>query len=190
MLGLVTLVLAATALFGVSSATATNTQLCSTDPLVSCTAVAHVHEATLNGAKAKIAFPNILTVECDVLFLSTAVGALGAPQRVEGNFTYTCANGCTVEEENGPSVIELLKTGHEVADATVTFLIHAKCIALNCSYLSIVTGSAVGSLLSNETNGEILIPTQGLLRESGLFCPANAFLTSVTTPLSKTYIGS
>lgn len=181
--------LMAMASVGASSAMASSTQLCKTDPGAgACSSpVTHVHEATTG-----VPGSGELDVECNVLFLSTSVGGLGAPQVIEGNFTYTkCTEKCTVEEINGPSVLEVLRIGHETASVTYEFELHVNCSFINCYYNGEgQVGTAKGPLLSVEANGEISILEQELNKVKGIFCPSEFFLYLVTTPLSATYIGS
>lgn len=195
MLGLAALAaLMAMAFVGASSAMASSTQLCSTDPATSCTAVTHVHETTLAGHKAVLKTSST-TVECDVLFLSTTggVGALGAPQVIKGNFTYSNCGGCTVTEENGPVEIKVLKTATETGTVTGEGLVKVVCSGFfTCSYNGEgLSGAAKGPLASTETNGEVKLVEQ-LTQEEGekFFCPDEAKLTITTTPLAATYIGS
>jgi hypothetical protein len=198
MLGLTALAaLMAMAFVGASSAMAGNTQLCKTDPAGgACSAgnnVTHVHEATLAGVQAVLK-TSILTLKCDVLFLSTSVGALAAPQKVFGNFTYTnCNNNCVVTEENGPAEILVLRTAAETSTVTGEGLVHVECGSfIDCLYNHTnLLGAGKGALTSAETNGEVKIVEQSLSEEGGsFFCPDTTKLTITTIPLSATYIGS
>jgi hypothetical protein len=121
--------LVAMAFAGASSAAAGNTQLCASDPGAGAcgNAITHVHELNLTGNLIEVE-NSVLGVKCEVLFLSTKVGALGAPQVILGNYTYTgCNSNCTVTEENGPAVLLLLKESHETAKVTLEWLIHLAC---------------------------------------------------------------
>jgi hypothetical protein len=196
MLGLTALAaLMAMAFVGASSAMAGNTQLCKTDPAGGAcgSAVTHVHEATLAGVKAVLK-TNILTIKCDVLFLSTSISALAAPQKVFGNFTFeNCTGGCVITEQNGPAEIRVLRTAAETALVTGEWLVHVVCGSfIDCFYLGeTLAGTGKGSLSATETNGEVKIVEQILVEEvSSLFCPEISKLTITTTPLSPTYIGS
>jgi hypothetical protein len=111
---LVALAVLATMAFASPSVMAESTALCSVDPIggTQCPSgylISHVHEVSV--FKGKL-LAGAITVECDVLFLGD-VGALGSPQVIEGNFTYTNCGKCSVTEENGPAEIEVLKEGHE-----------------------------------------------------------------------------
>ena len=193
MLGLAALAaLTAMAFVGDSSAMASNTQLCKTDPGAgACTsAVTHVHETSLTGAKG-VLLSSVINVECDVLFLSTSVGTLGVPQVIEGKFTYSnCNSGCEVKEVGGPASIEALKTGHETAAVTGEGEVNVHCgFLINCTYNGEgLEATAKGPLLSSETNGSVKLSGQETSSVSG-FCPEHAFLDLTTTPLTATYIG-
>jgi hypothetical protein len=158
--------LLAMAFVGASSTMAETTALCLNDSETSCTAVTHHHESTLAGSQAVLK-TNILTIKCDVLFLSTSVGSEASPLIVKGNFTYSnCNNSCVILEENGPAEIKVLVESHETSK---------------------VTGK--GALLSTETNGEVKITAQKVKEEGGsFFCPDTSELTITTTPLTKTYL--
>jgi len=178
---------------GAPSAMGSSTVLCATDPAVGCTALTHVHWATLAGQKAKLL--TALTVECDVMFLG-AVGALGSPQLIEGNFTYWNCGSCTVTEENGPTVLEILKTGHETAEVTGEGETHVVCKGINCYYNAEgLIGTAKGPLLSTEINGEISIQEQEMKKVKGLFCPSTSKLdikltTEIAPRFTKTESGA
>lgn len=150
--------------------------------------VTHVHEATLAEAKADI-LNTILNIECDVLFLGDTVTPLRAPLLINGEYTYTnCNNGCTVTEENKPSVIKLLKTGQEVGEVTLEFLIHVNCMFMNCRFKAeAMPGAYWGPLFASEENGEISFQ-EVLPKESGILCPKESFLDLTTTPLDPVYI--
>jgi hypothetical protein len=196
MLGLAALTaLMAMAFIGVTSASAGSTQLCTTDPASGCTPLTHVHESTLSGVQGVLK-TSILTVKCDVLFLSTKVGALGSPQIIEGKFTYSnCNNGCVVTEENSPVEIKVLKVaGTETSEVTGEGLVHVECGSfIDCLYNGIgLKGTGKGPLApSAETNGEVSLSNAKVNEEGGsFFCPDTSELTLTTTPLSATYIGS
>src|SRR5262245_40795891 len=108
--------LLAMAFVGASSAMAGATTLCGGDSSP-CEAVSHVHETTLNGAKAiLLSSPD---VECDVLFLGDTLTGTSAPLVIHGNFTYSnCEGGCEATEENGPTEIKVLRTASELSTVT------------------------------------------------------------------------
>lgn len=172
------------------SAMAESTALCTEDPGAEACSVLAEHAHTVSVGKAKL-LTSVLTVECDVLFLGT-VGALGSPQLIEGNYTYTnCSNGCTVNEENGPALIEVLREGHETSQATGEALMHVNCSLLNCRYNGVgLASTGTGPLLSTQANGEATVENQIVNKVSGLFCPATSKLDVTSTALNATYIAT
>lgn len=188
-LGFATFVaLTAMATIGISSATATSTQLCSTDTNPCKSAVTHVHETyPLLNIETSVGL-----IVCSGLFLSTSVGALGSPQILKGNFTYTLckrnvSESCTVTEENGPAEIKVLRTGEEEARVTGEVEFRVKCGSfLNCVYNGEgLEGIARGLLFG----GSGSLNEQELKKVSGLFCPSVAKLDIPSTePLFATYI--
>jgi hypothetical protein len=167
-----------------------STQLCSTDPATSCTVLTHVHASSPSGNNVNI-LTDILNVECDLLYLGDSHG-LGAPLVLEGAFTYSnCNNGCTVTEENGPGLLELLKVSHETANLTLEWLIHVECgFFIDCNYNGEgLKGIAKGSLLSFK-EGETFEKLK-LREEAGsFFCPDTNNLDFLVLSLSSLYIGS
>jgi len=161
--------------------------------------VTHVHETTLEGAKAKL-LTSILNVECDVLFLGdTALTekwesiSLASPLVLEGNFTYSNCGNCTVEEVGIGTEIRVLKSGHETAKVTGEGEVHVKCTGLNCTYNGEgLLGTAKGWWLSGGVypNGSVSIWEQTVKKVSGLFCPSTSKLDITTTSLSRMFIGS
>jgi len=186
MLGLAALAaLMAMAFVGASSAMAEPAVLCTGDGS-GCGAV-HVHETSTSKGKL---LAGSITVECDVLFLGDAAGVRSEGPLISGNFTYANCGSCEATEENGPSEIEVLKTGHETSEVTGEGLVHVNCSGLNCRYIGeSLIGTGKGPLLSKEANGEVSISEKSTEKESGLFCPATSKLDLTTTPLSATYIG-
>ncbi|HET7485788.1 MAG TPA: hypothetical protein VFJ64_10505 [Solirubrobacterales bacterium] len=195
MLGLASvLAMLVMSLAGASSAMATalTTGLCESDTeavveaqtQTTCASIAHVHETSV-GKAILLASPKI---ECNVLFLGEATA--GNPLVVEGNFTYSsCGSGCTVTEEGGPSVIEVLKEGHETGSAVGEGEVHVNCIGINCFYNGTgLAGTAKGPLLSTQKNGEVSIQEQEVHKTKGTFCPSTGKLDITTTPLIPTYI--
>jgi len=153
--------------------------------------VTHVHKSTLAEKKAKI-LNKLINVECDALLLGDVAEEASTPESmlVEAAYTYSnCNSGCTFKEEGGPSEIELSKAGHEGAEETLEWEVHVSCAGLNCYYNGEgLVGTAKGPLLASETNGEVSISEQTLHKVKGLFCPSEAKLDLVTTPLAATYI--
>jgi hypothetical protein len=177
----------AMALLGPPAAMGESTSLCEVDEATCNSPVEHVHYT----GDIEV-LTSAMNYYCEALFLGD-VSELGAPQIVEGNFTYTdCNNGCTRTEENGPAVLNFLKIGHETGEATGESLVHVHCGAfINCNYtLENVVGSVKGPLLSSGENGEVSFNEQAIVHESGFICPEEAFLDGTFEPLSAIYISS
>jgi hypothetical protein len=193
--------LLAMAFVGASSAMATgSTALCTVDesPCSAGNIVTHVHETTLSGAKARLL--GNPEVKCNVLFLGDALNSgLANPLIIHGNFTYTnCEGGCTVEEENGPTEIKVLRGAAELTTITYdnfssVLLLHLKCLFdIDCYYVgSGLVGHGLGPLTSSELNGSVFLSRQHLDQELPAFpCPELPELDITTTPLAKTYIST
>ena len=166
-----------------------STQLCEADEESKCASpVEHAHYFS-NDLEVKA--PE-MTYKCDTLLL-VDVSKLESPQVLEGYFTYSnCNNNCTRVEEGGPSVIYVLKTESESAEATGESLVHVDCSGfINCRYtLKEVTAIVAGPLISSQDNGEISFPEQELTHESGFLCPLHVYLYITFEPLSEIYISS
>jgi hypothetical protein len=178
----------AMALLGSSTAMAESTALCEADESPCNSPVSHVHYVASNLE----VLTSAMDYKCDALLLAS-VGKLGAPQVLEGNFTYTnCNNSCTRTEENGPAVLTFLRTGTESAEATGESLVHVECgFTINCRYtLEGLVGNVKGPLISSENNGEITFEKQELTHESGTLCPTVGYLDAKFVPLSPIYISS
>jgi hypothetical protein len=188
---LVVVALFAMALLGSSPAMAETTALCEADESPCGSPMSHIHYVAEN---LEI-LTSAMNYKCDALFLAS-VSKLGAPQVLEGQFTYTnCNQSCSRDEVNGPTVLDLLKTGHESAELTEdeenVSGIHSLCSLINCVYsFEGLVGAAKGPLLSANSNGEISWNKQTLLHTSGTLCPKEAYLDATFAPLSKTYISS
>jgi hypothetical protein len=179
----------AMAFVGASSAMAEgNTSLCTVDGATCASPITHVHEESIGHALLKSSFA---TVECEVLFLGDALNSgLGNPLIIHGTFTYTCLNGCTATEQNGPAEIKVLRLGTELGDVTGEGLVHVEC-GLDCTYNGVgLKGHAKGALIATNKLGEVSIVAATTNKESGLFCPTTSKLTITTAPLSATYISS
>ena len=191
--------LMAMAFVGASSAMAENTALCKVmagagndEDCTPGSLASHVHEETLTTKLAKL-LTNILTVECDVLFLGdvTSSGLLGNPLTIKGNLTYpVCNSGCEAKEISTHTLITTLKKGHELAEVKAAFEVLFKCGKLfHCVYNGAgLVGHDLGPLLSAETNGDVTIFNQSMTKVSGTLCPSTAKLDVVTTPLEPLYI--
>ncbi|MGE5280785.1 MAG: hypothetical protein ACM3N0_00420 [Chloroflexota bacterium] len=194
MLGLVALAaLAAMAFVGASSAMAESTQLCEEDVETNCLKpVTHVHEESTK--KGVLLNSTGSPVECNVLFLSTEVLGLAAPQVIHGHFTYSACeragSSCTVTEESASSLIKILREGHELASVTGEGEVRVHCgLLINCVYKGEkLNGHGLGSLLpATGTLGGVLIDGQTTVKVTGL-CPEVAELDLTTAPLSDVYI--
>jgi hypothetical protein len=190
--------LMAMAFVGASSAMAESTALCKTDevPCKEANVINHVHETSVGKA---VLLTSIGNTECNVLFLGDAVQGMeeGAGLGIFGNFTYTnCVLGgssCTATEENGPSEIEVSRTGAETASVTGEGLVHVVCSGfIDCSYTgSGLKGTAKGPLISTQKNGEVTLSEQKTAKEAGGFlCPKEAKLDITTTPLEATTVST
>ncbi|HET7485034.1 MAG TPA: hypothetical protein VFJ64_06605 [Solirubrobacterales bacterium] len=168
------------------SAMAEETALCGADEAVCTSPITRVHETSV-GKAVLLANPKI---ECNVLFLGEAT--VGSPLVVEGNFTYSnCTSGCAVTEEGAPSVIEVLREGHETASVVGEGEIHVNCPGIDCYYNGEgLAGTAKGPLLSTQKNGEVSLQEWEVHKTKGTFCPATGKLDITTTPLSATYIST
>ena len=173
----------------ISSVMAEETQLCKTETNPCGSAATSVHEVSIGKAKLESELP---TIECNVLFSSTSIGGLGAPQIIQGTFTYSsCNNFCSVKEENGPTELKVLRTGSELAEVTGEGLVKVVCPFINCSYNGEgLIGHAKGALAATNAKGEVSLTGQETNKEvGGEICPSEAFLTIKTGALTATYIG-
>lgn len=179
-----------------SVAMAENTVLCTADetPCAEENIIEHTHLVSREPVKLL----NGVTVECDVLFLGTVEAGWFGRLIKKGSYTISnCTNGCTVNEENGPTEFEVLREGTELASVTASTgagagLLHVVCFGfINCRYvLSGLVGHSLGPLTSSEENGSVTYSEQTLSRESGSLCPSTTKLDLTTTPLVATYISN
>jgi hypothetical protein len=183
------------AVVGESVAAGETTALCTKDvsPCPSENQVQHIHETTLALAPITI-LNNILNIKCQALLLGdvTFGQALGGVIGIQGSYIYSnCAEGCEVTELNGPGWLFFTRLGSELADVELESEILVKCMWLHCVFNGAgLLADGVGTLLSQETNGELWIGGQQLNRVGGLLCPSTAKLDLATTPLAATYISS
>jgi hypothetical protein len=189
-LGLAALMaLMAMAFVGASPAMAGSTRLCTTDPSTSCTAATSVHAVSVGKGKLLSG----TNVECDVLFSSLSISALGAPQVITGHFHYLNCGFCTVKEVTGTtSIIQVLRTSHETGTVTGNGEVEVDCFFLECTYDGEnLIGTAKGPLLSAQVpdNGEVTISGQETHPIAGP-CQEPGFLDLTMTPLVATYIGT
>ena len=179
---------------GASPAIAGTTSLCTVEenPCAGKNIVKHGHETSVGKATLNSELP---TIECNVLLLITATvePSLAAPLLLQTTESYSgCNNFCSVKEENGPSINEVLKTGAELASAVVEGLVRVVCPFINCSFNGEgIEGHGLGPLASAQGSGSLVITEQEVSKESGgEICPPEGFLSVTSTPLSKTYISS
>ena len=160
--------------------------------------ISHVHEVSVGKG---VLLTSLVTIECEVLFLGdvTLANNLGAPLVISGNFTYpmtgcetTGGTLCEITETSVSATIEILKTGHELAEFKGTFEWNIHCGALiNCTYNGVgLLGHALGPLLSSSLNGNVGFSEQTTNKISGVICPKTTKLDLTTTPLEHTYIAS
>ena len=180
----------AMALLGPTLAMGESTALCSVEESECASPVSHVHYVSDDLE----VLTSSMDYKCDTLFLGDALEkGLGSPLLIHGEFTYAnCNNDCTRTEENGPALLEFLKTKFETGVATGETLVHVVCgSVINCRYTLVgVEGFIQGPLLSSEKNGEISFAEQYLTAESGFFCPKEGFLDAKFVPSSPLYISS
>jgi hypothetical protein len=179
--------LMATAFAGASSAVAEPTALCSNDVKEECTEITHVHETSIGQAVLE---SELMTIECNALFLGDTVEGSAAPLIIKGTYTYSsCSDSCTVKEENGPAEIKILRTGTELGTVTGKGLLHITCPFINCSYSGKgLEGHALGGLSAANEKGEISFVEQKATKEAGALCPSEVFLSIKTEPLGEFFI--
>jgi hypothetical protein len=193
--------LMAMAFVGASSAMAESTALCNIDPgsgsAEVCPAghlVTHIHEVTEAG-NPDLLLSSVVTIKCKALFLGDASNSLANPLVITGHFTYSgcetaSGSSCTFTETSTSSTTNVLKLGHELADASYVYEFNWHCgFFINCTYSGEgLLGHALGPLLSTAANGEVRIEEQTTHKTGGSLCPEIAKLDQLTTPLEKTYI--
>jgi len=183
--------LMAMAFAGASSAMAEgSTALCKVDesPCVTGNIITHLHGESIGHG---LLLSSFATIECDVLALGDVLGSgLGNPLIIHGTATFTCLDGCTAEEENGPGETKVLRLGSELAVVSGEALVHVVC-GLNCRYNGVgMEGNVLGALLAANELGENE-NTEGVAnKESGFFCPSTTELDGTGAPLIPTYISS
>ena len=184
--------LMAMAFVGASTAIAGSTTLCKVDesPCSPGNQISHVHEVTIGKAKL---LTNLITVECDALFLGDVSGAtLNNPLSILGNFTYTNCGSCDVYETSAKSAIGVLRTAHELAEVAGEGRVFVDCGAfVECEYIGKgLKGHGLGPLLAQEglPKGSVSISEGTTINVGGFFCPEKAKLDIATTPLTTTYI--
>jgi len=180
----------AMALFGVSAAMGENTELCETDTETCSAQVYHLHYV----ASEMEILTGAIDYKCDALYLATT-GELGAPQAIEGEFTYSnCNHSCSRSEVEGPVILLLLKTAHEKATLTGTpgAGVRSECPeTLECIYsFEDLVGTVKGPLLAKSGNGELIYDHQPLTSTDGLLCPTTPKLDARFVLLNPAYVSS
>lgn len=190
MLGLAVVVaLAATALIGTSSASA-STALCKVDenPCAKANQVTEVHFV----AKPVLIHTSVMDYECDAL-LSATVGELAESQTLTAqSLTYTsCNQGCTrTVKKLGKLTLE--RTGTETAKLTGSgFEIYVQCSGkIDCTYaFNGLNGTALGALLTGD-NGHLRFEEATLEKIGGLLCPTVATLSGLFVASQTFYVES
>ena len=183
--------LMAVAFVGASSALATSTQLCKEDSAGACPAGKEITSVKEVSVGKGVLLSSLATIECNVEFTSTSVGALGATQTITGHFTYPMAGCetksgtlCEVTETSTSATIKVTKTAHELAKVEGTAEVNAHCGALiNCTYDGEnLVGHGLGPLLSSSLNGNVNISEQKVHKTGGTLCAKEAKLDLITTP--------
>lgn len=190
--GVATLAAMVLMLFGVSSAMAESTVLCSSDEegRPNCAAGNVVNAVHYTGTI------NVLTslgnVPCNALFSGTPLG-LASPLIIHGNFTYSlCPNGCEVIKElSTGGLIKLLKTG--ATNGTFVgegFEMSVECFlsGISCAYSFVGLGGGMTSANLPTTAGKMTISEQALSKTGGFFCPKTAKLDLTMESLTDVYI--
>jgi len=200
----------AMAFLGASSATATNTALCKEDVITQAGEVCpeanrihHVHAVSVSPTGVQGLFVkllnNIITVECEALFLGdvTSAANLGNPLALKGTFTYpTCNGGCTMQQVSPTATVTILKTAQELGEVRYVAEILEQCGAvLHCVYDgSGLVGHVLGGLATGATLGEKTHLTYSeavKTKIKGFLCPATAKLDALFAILGeKSYLGS
>jgi len=180
----------AMAFVGLSSAMAESTTLCKKEenPCSGSNQIKHVHETGTSVINSDIG-----PLTCKTLFLGDTLSGSN-PRVVHGSKTYSsCTSSCTFKEENGPSVVKILRTGSELTSVTSEGLVRVECFfgLIDCSYTDVgLEGHGLGPL-SAGPNGAVVFLEQELSNETGSeACPAESFLSIEATPLVATYISS
>ncbi len=181
--------LVATALAGVSSATA-STALCKVDenPCAKANQVTEVHFV----AEPVLIHTSTMDYECDAL-LSATVGELGETQVLTAqSLVYSnCNQGCarTVKKLG---TLSLQRTEAETAKIKGSgFEIYVQCSGqIDCTYaFNGLNGTALGALLTSD-NGHLRFEEATLEKIGGFLCPLVATLSGLFEALQAFYVES
>lgn len=180
-------VLAAAALIGTSSATA-STALCKVDesPCAKANQVTEIHLV----AEPVLIHTSTMDYECNAS-LSATVGELGESQTLTAqSLTYTsCNQGCTRTVKK-LGTLSLERTGTETAKISGSgFEIHVVCSGqIDCSYaFNGLNGTALGALLTSD-NGHFRFEGSTLEKLGGLLCPTVATLSGLFVASQAFYV--
>ncbi len=192
MFGLATLMaVAAMALLGAASASATNTQLCTAHTGLTCVSGAtSIHAVLATGTVGKL-LSSPVTVLCLGVLVEATPLAEGSPQAIHtlemsytGCGTNSAHNNCTVTVEEQP-LADLLKTGLDEGSLTATSgrtRLQCSSLGIDCKY------DLEGALFS--IGAQHLTANEATITELGgkLLCPDEGFLDGLLESLSATYI--
>ena len=190
------LAVAASALIGASTATATEfTTLCTEKTAVlTCPEAKQLSGAHFVSPKTKTTIlTNVVTITCEILFGAAAHEGitLGKPLFLVGHFTFSeCSNSCVIEEINGPSVAGLLKTAPELALVAPEAEFTVSCgVLIKCTYnTSTTNGHALGGAATEASELTHLTFNKAPLFKVAGFCPTTATLDALFASLEKLYI--
>jgi hypothetical protein len=188
---------AALALFGASSAMASDTALCTTDSAGSTCPpgqlTSHVHLTVIIRI---ILLNSIQNVQCGALFLGDVQNPtlLGSPLEIAGNLTYTnCTTGCEAKQISAETTVKVLQTAPELSEVKGEGEVLVNCsLILHCVYNGNgLTGHGLGGLTTNAAEkGHTTFSGAALEKVSGLLCPSSASLDALFESLEKQYLRS
>jgi hypothetical protein len=188
---------AAMAFVGASSAMASSTLLCNNDEaLGSCSsATTHVHAVATDGKL----LTSLGTVLCQTALLLADALALGAPQVLHGNLTYSncelvgAGTACEVKEVSLGILLEVLRTATELGEVKGTGEVSVVCTTvISCTYKGAnLVGHALGPLLAGGgTTGDTSYSEATVEKVKGLLCPATSKLDADFVNLTAVYLNS
>jgi hypothetical protein len=186
--------IAAAAFIGASSASALSTQLCNElSAGAGCAApTTSVHLVSTEAVKL---LNSTLEIQCEVLFASTSLGALGTPsQSIIGHFTYTgcktAVGNCSMLEVSSEAKLSVEKIGAELAKVTGQWEVLILCSGfIHCVYNGTgLLAEAKGSDPTSATAGHITSREQTVNKVKGSLCPATTKLDLLLATLSPIYI--
>jgi len=183
------------AFVGAGSASAAATLLCNQHvALGACTEpTQHVHLVATN--------PEILTsfgnIKCESVLLLAEVLGLGEPQVLHGNRTYLkCELGgsaCTeVTETSAGVLINILRTGEELGEATSRGRVKIICSGLECEFeeSSEHIGHWLGPSLTGDGGHITYTKAKDVKVGGGILCPSSTLLDALFVSLTRVYLNS